>query len=93
GVASMAEGIQSIAAASEEQTASTQEIARAIDTIASMLNGGRDSAKDTERAAKEMASRMENLQMIREDQQSQLAELRELVSIYRLVEDKPALKA
>ncbi|MCF4114861.1 MULTISPECIES: methyl-accepting chemotaxis protein [Dethiosulfovibrio] len=93
GVGSMAEGIQSIAAASEEQTASTQEIARAIDTIASMLNGGRDSAKDTERAAKEMASRMENLQMIREDQQGQLAELRELVSIYRLVEDKPALKA
>ena len=92
GVAAMAEGIQSIAASSEEQTASTQEIARAVDTIASMLNQGRESARDMEEAADKMGVKLRELKAVRLSQQERLEELRQLTANYRLEETSPAVR-
>lgn len=88
GVASMAEGIQTIAASSEEQTAGTQEIARAVDNIASMLNRGRESARNTKEAVDRMGQKLQELDKIRMAQDDRVEELRDLTAPYRLEEHK-----
>lgn len=91
-IAEISEGVQSIAASSQEQLASNEEIAAAMDNILHQVGAGQRAADMVEKASRKVAEQMDALRAIREEQGQLLESLEEILSVY-VLEEKGALGA
>jgi methyl-accepting chemotaxis protein len=78
----MTDGIRSIAAAAEEQSAGSEEIASAMENILQEVGNGQRAAENVETSARQVVSRLDDLKGIRDEQQQVVDDLAEAVRTY-----------
>ncbi len=80
------DAIQTIAAAAEEQSASSEEIAGAVENIVELLREGEGVSLHVEESSTQVAEGMKELGALREEQSAIVKELKDLAASYRLEE-------
>ncbi len=84
----MTDGIRSIAAAAQEQSAGSEEIASAMDSILKEVGNGQTAAENVETSARHVVSRLDDLKNIRDEQRRVVDDLAEAVRTYTLERDE-----
>ncbi|MFY9431319.1 MAG: methyl-accepting chemotaxis protein, partial [Acetomicrobium sp.] len=80
----ISDGVQSIAAVAEEQAASAEEIASAMEDILNKVAQGQVQAEEVEDSSKELMEQITVLSHIRKEQSALVEDLKEALAFYKL---------